>query len=186
MNIVRKRISLIFMLFASASFAQLAPQQYFKRDKGHKIKINVKKFGPYFGLQRGKFTIAEVGVEYIWKKIQLSTAKTNGINAGFNYNFLHNVLGYDVGYFIKPTRVGLTYGASAVMRTDFDETRVGIAPVIGYQFSLFHLQTGYHFLTKASHDIQTNSFFVSLRLVLINNRNIEVKKGNKKLFEKKK
>lgn len=182
MNMLRRKISWIFILIASTGFTQLAP--FTTKDKKDKIKIHVRKSGPYFGAQRGEYTIVEIGGQHIWKKIQLTTAKTHSVHMGFNYNFLHNVLGYDAGYFIKPTRIGLTYGASAVMRTDFDETRVGIAPVIGYQISLFHLQTGYHFLTKASHDIQTNSYFVSLRIVLINRRNFDVKKGGKDIFEK--
>lgn len=184
MSILRRRISWVFILLAGTTFGQLAPlNAYPKKDK---INIQVTKSGPYFGLQRGKYTILELGAERRWKKIQLSTAKTHSAHMGFNYNFKHNVLGYDLGYWIKPSRIGLTYGASAVMRTDFDETRVGIAPVLGYQIFMLHFQTGYHFLTRASHDIQTNTFFVSLRFTLINDRDVDVNKGRKPLFGGKK
>lgn len=182
MNMLKKRISLIFVLFVGSTFAQVAPQFTAPRKDG--MNVQVKKSGPYFGIQRGKYTILELGVERRWKKIQLSTAKTHALHMGFNYNFKYNVLGYDLGYWMKPSRIGLTYGLSAVMRTDFDESRVGFAPVLGYQLLMFHLQTGYHFLTRASHDIQTNSFFISLRVTLINDRDIDFNRKKNPIFKK--
>ena len=55
---------------------------------------------------------------------------------GFNYNFKYKVLGYDAGYWIKPHRVGLTYGANLVFRTNFDQSKIGVAPVVGFKFWL--------------------------------------------------
>jgi hypothetical protein len=124
-------------------------------------------------LQRGEYLILELGVEQQWKKIKLKTAKTQALSTGFNYNFKYNVLGYDAGYWIKPSRVGLTYGANVIFRTNFDENRVGIAPVVGYKLYGFHFQTGYHFLTPASNFDETNRFFISLRFVLINERDTD-------------
>jgi hypothetical protein len=136
------------------------------------------KSGPYFGLQRGAYTVLELGVERQWKQVKIKTSETQALHMGFNYNFKYNVLGYDFGYWIKPSRIGLTYGGNFVFRTNFDESRVGLAPVVGYKLFGFHLQTGYHLLTPATYFIETNRFFVSLRFVWINQR--EIVNNNKK------
>lgn len=183
MNTLKKISSLLLVFFALNVHGQLSP--ILQTDKKDRLNMSVKKSGPYIGIQRGKYTVLELGVERQWKKIQLSTARTQGIHLGFNYNFWRNVLGYDIGYWSKPSRVGLTYGLNLVMRTDFDRTKIGFVPVLGYQFSILHLQTGYHFLAPSNKgfNMETNSYFVSLRVVLINNRKTEVKKGNKKFFQ---
>jgi len=121
------------------------------------MDIKVRKSGPYVGIQRGKYTILELGAEMQWKQL---------------------------GYWIKPSRLGLTYGGNLVMRTDFNENRVGFAPVVGYKLVGFHLQTGYHFLSRSAYFTETNGFFISLRFVLINNRDIDV--DRKKIFNRSK
>jgi hypothetical protein len=145
------------------------------------MDITIRKSGPYIGLQRGKYTVLEIGGEMQWKQVKLKSAVTHAVHAGFNYNFKYNVLGYDLGYWVKPSRLGLTYGGNLVLRTDFDENRLGFAPVLGYKLFGFHLQTGYHFLSRASQFTETNGFFVSLRFVLINNRDVDVDRN--KLFK---
>jgi hypothetical protein len=178
----------IFFLLSVCAFsimnshAQLFPNK--KKGLLKDVNLTVRKAGPYIGLQKGRYTVLELGMENQWKKAQLSGSKTQAVFTGFNYNFWRNTLGYDLGYWIKPNRLGLTFGGSLAFRTDFNESRVGIVPTVGYQLWWFHLQTGYHLLTKSSTDIQTNTFFVSLRATIINNRKVEVKKGNKKLFGK--
>jgi len=67
-----------------------------------------------------------------------------------------------------------------VYRSDFESNSFGIAPVVGYKISQFHLQAGYHFLTKPKYEFETNTLFVSLRFVLINNRDVEIKREKKK------
>jgi hypothetical protein len=183
MNTLKKIGSVLLVFFALNVHGQLSP--ILQTDKKDRLNMSVKKSGPYIGIQRGKYTVLELGVERQWKKIQLSTARSQGIHLGFNYNFWRNVLGYDIGYWSKPSRVGLTYGLNLVLRTDFDRTKLGFVPVLGYQFSILHLQTGYHFLAPSNKgfNMETNSYFVSLRVVLINNRKTEVKKGNKKFFQ---
>lgn len=136
--------------------------------------VKVRKYGPYIGLQRGKYTVVEFGGEFQWKKVKIKKPITHAVHTGFNYNFKYNVLGYDAGYWIRPSRIGLTYGANLVFRTDFDASSVGLAPVIGYKFWLLHLQTGYHFLSRPANDFETNKFFVSLRIGIINDRKIKV------------
>lgn len=137
--------------------------------------LNVTKTGPYFGLQQGRYLVLEIGGELQWKKIQLLKAETHAVHMGFNYNFKCKILGYDAGYWWKPSRLGLTYGANLFLRSDFDRTKVGIAPVVGYKIWLLHLQTGYHFMPRPK-DFETNIFFISLRLGIINDRDFKLKR----------
>jgi hypothetical protein len=144
------------------------------------IDIEITKTGPYFGIQRGKYTVLEIGVERQWKKIRIRQPIIHAAHAGFNYNFKYNMLGYDMGYWYKPNRIGLTYGGNLFFRTNFDNTRVGIAPVVGFKFSLLHLQTGYHFMTRLPDNFETNKFFISLRIGIINDRDVDFNMGKKK------
>lgn len=145
-----------------------------------KIDIRLRKSGPYIGLQRGKYLVAEIGGEMQFKKVKLIRPVTHAFHTGFNYNFKYNVLGYDVGYWFKAGRLDLTYGANLIMRTDFNETRLGAAPVLGFKLFQFHLQTGYNFLTPARSFTETNRFFISLKWVLISKRDIDIDRDNKK------
>jgi len=185
MNMSRRsrRISWVFIFFVGSAFGQLAPDNSFS--KGKLFDISLKKTGPYFSLQRGKYTVPEIGVERQCKQIKYKTENTYHLSMEFNLNFKYNVLGYDIGYWIKPSRIGLTYGLNMVMRTDFDETRIGFAPVIGYKLFGFHLQTGYNFLTRPVNFTQTNTFFISLRFTLINDRDVDVDRKKGSLFKKK-
>jgi len=179
MSMWRKSISLLFVLSVFTAIGQ-EDDKWFKNPfkKKKLIDITIVKSGPYFGLQRGAYTVLELGVERQWKQVKIKTSETQALHMGFNYNFKYNVLGYDFGYWIKPSRIGLTYGGNFVFRTNFDESRVGLAPVVGYKLFGFHLQTGYHLLTPATYFIETNRFFVSLRFVWINQR--EIVNNNKK------
>ena len=109
-----------------------------------------------------------------WKDLQFRKPKTHALNIGFNYDFSNNVLGYDLGYWYKPSNIGLTYGASLLLRTDFTNTKIGFAPVLGYKIWQFHIQTGYQFLSKArTNFFTTNTLFIDIRFVLINNTKIK-------------
>ena len=83
------------------------------------VEISVKKSGPYFGLQRGKYTVPEIGVERQWKQIRLRNPHTHAAHLGFNYNFKYNILGYDMGYWFKTQRLGLTYGGNIFFSHQF-------------------------------------------------------------------
>jgi len=148
-----------------------------------KISFQYKKLGPSFGYERGRYNFFEIGGEFRWKKIQLKNSFTQALHAGFNYNFWGNVLGFDAGYWIKPQRIGLTYGADALFKTDFTNSRPGFAPVLGYQFLWLHLQTGYAFYPSRIATMEINTFFIRLRVMLINERDLEVKNGKKPLFK---
>jgi hypothetical protein len=184
-----RRISVVVLcVLASYGHSQVEEKRLpnpFKR----RTELELKQTGPYFGLQQGKYLIAEFGVERQWSQIRLTSKKTHALHGGFNYNFKYRVLGYDIGYWYRGSRVGLTWGGNICIRTDFDNTRVGIVPTIGYKVWQFHLQTGYHFLTPLpeSSKFETNGLFVSLRFVLINDREFEWKRKEKndgKIFQR--
>ena len=171
--------SLLFIVCICAPFIGVG--QYLDAPMGHGQKrlidarLNVVKTGPYIGLQQGKYMVLELGAERQWRKIRLLKAQTHALHMGFNYNFKYNVLGYDVGYWWKPSRLGLTYGGNLFLRTNFDNPKVGFAPVIGYKFWWLHLQTGYHFMVRPK-EYETNTFFISLRLGIINDRSFDLKR----------
>lgn len=173
-----KVLGLLFVCITSFGFSQDLQGHFTEPSRKPLLKVNVKKTGPYFGLQQGKYLVPEVGVERQWKRIRLLNSITHAAHMGFNYNFKYKVLGYDAGYWVKPHRIGLTYGANLFFRSNFDRGRIGIAPVIGLKLWLLHLQTGYHFMLSAS-DFETNTFFISLRIGIINNRDIDFKRKKK-------
>lgn len=165
----------VLTIFLIVSFSIISQEK--ERSKFHfpnlKTEINVRRSGPYFGLQRGLYLVPEFGGEMQWKKVKLINPITNAVHVGFNYNLKYNVLGYDLGYWFKTGRLNLTYGANIIYRTDFTYSKIGIAPVLGFKLSQLHLQTGFHFMTPSFPSINTNTFFVSLRFVFINNRKID-------------
>ncbi|MEZ7900497.1 MAG: hypothetical protein QMC21_04610 [Flavobacteriales bacterium] len=138
--------------------------------------VSIFKSGPYLGLQRGKYTNLEFGYEFQRKAVKLIKPTIQALNTGFDYNLTENVLGFSIGYWQKRGRLDLTYGANLVYKTDFDQTRIGIAPTLGYRISIAHLQVGANLLTKSDDFKNTNTFFVSLRVVMINNRNFKWRK----------
>lgn len=139
-------------------------------------KVKSQKSGPYIGFQKGKYNLIEFGAELQLKKITLTHPTTNAFRLGANYDFRSGVLGFDACYWRQQTRLGLTYGAILSHRTNFDDSRLGFSPVIGFRLLQFHLQTGYTFYTKATDFDEVNRFFIALKFTLINKRDIDVKK----------
>ena len=131
---------------------------------------NVRKLGPYFGIQAGRYYVGEIGMETQYKNIKIFKPKTNAFNVGLEYNIPNNTLGISTGYWHKPSRFDLTYGLDFVLRTNFDDERYGVSPVIGYKIFGFHIRAGYMFLTSSSTFHKTNQLFVNLRFLLVNNR----------------
>lgn len=142
------------------------------------LDIRSVKTGPYVGIQKGKYTILEIGGTRQWKRIKFVNPIVHAASVGMNYNFKHNVLGIDAGYWIRPHRLGFTYGGTLFYRTDFTYNKIGIAPVIGFKIWLAHLQVGYHIMDSPQ-DFETNTLFISLRLGWINDRDIDWKRNNK-------
>jgi hypothetical protein len=140
------------------------------------LELDVNKFGPYIGLQQGKYSSVEFGAEFQHKKIKWIRPTTHSVHLGFNYNFYNNLLGYDVGYWYKAGRLNLTYGVSAIFRTDYTHNAIGFAPVVGYKIGQLHMQTGYNFLSRTTTNFPCNTFFMTLRFVLVQYRNFDWKK----------
>lgn len=132
--------------------------------------VTVIKTGTYIGLQRGKYNNLELGLIFQKKAIKLIKPVTHALNLGFDYNLTENVLGFSGGYWQKRGRFNLTYGGMFVFKTNFDENKIGLSPVVGYKFSLLHLQLGCNILTHSDTFKNHNTLFVSLRLILVNNR----------------
>lgn len=162
----------VFLILLFCWFSQFCNAQ--RKGFFEKKNMTIVKNGPYFGLQKGKFIIAELGGERQWKELQFRKPKTHAVNIGLNYDFTNNVLGYDLGYWYKSTNVGFTFGGSLLLRTDFNNTRIGFTPVIGYKIWQLHAQTGYQLLSnKPATSFEANNLFISLRFVLINNTKIK-------------
>lgn len=183
----RNRILYLLLLLPIFSFANnpvIDSLEMYTFSKRKNIELKAIKTGPYIAWQRGKYNVGEFGVERQYKSTSLKKTATNAFHMGFNYNFKQNVLGYDVGYWRQQGQLGLTFGGNLVLRTNFDEIRFGVAPVVGFKLLQFHLQTGYHFLTPARNFENTNYFFVSLRFVLVKDREYDIKGKKGGLFSK--
>lgn len=162
-----KKASIYLLIF----FLFLAGEGFSQKEKKPLLDPHVRKLGPYFGVQQGKYTVGELGMEAQFKDIRLKKTKTNAFHLGVGYNIPNNAMQINGGYWHKPSRLDLTYGFDICMRTDFYEERFGISPVVGYKIFGFHVRAGYMFLTPADTFIATNTLFINLRFTLVNNRN---------------
>ncbi|RYM34241.1 hypothetical protein ERX46_09815 [Brumimicrobium glaciale] len=141
-----------------------------RSDKKPLLEPSVRKMGPYIGLQRGLYTVGEIGMEFQYKDINFRKPKTHGLHAGLEYNIPNNALGFNAGYFHKPSRLDLTYGFDVALRSNFKAERYGISPVIGYKLFGLHIRAGYMFLTPSKIFTETNQLFVNVRFIMVNNR----------------
>jgi hypothetical protein len=139
-------------------------------DRKPLLEPSVRKMGPYIGLQRGLYTVGEIGMEFQYKDINFRKPKTHGLHAGLEYNIPNNALGFNAGYFHKPSRLDLTYGFDVALRSNFKAERYGISPVIGYKLFGLHIRAGYMFLTPSKIFTETNQLFVNVRFIMVNNR----------------
>jgi len=169
---MKNRILILCIGVSLITFSQNDRKKKFKFPE-LKTEINVRKSGPYIGIERGKYNVFELGGEFQWKKVKLIKPFKNAIHIGLNYNFTNNILGYEAGYWFKTGRMNFTYGVNLCYRTDFTHDKIGFSPVIGFKFTQLHFQTGFNFLSDFKHPIPTNTFFVSLRFVIINHRKID-------------
>lgn len=176
-------IFIVFCLLV-ANIAMAQDFKWLQKDnkKDPLIMVEVRKSGPYFGLQQGAYTFAELGGEIQWKRKSIREAKTHAVNFGGEYNLTHNVLGFNAGAWRKPGRYDFTYGLNAVYRSNFDEHKIGIGPNLGYKIFGFHLQTGYVFHTNARHFVEHNELYISLRFLMVTERErtIHIRKKEKK------
>lgn len=154
-------------------------QPFAQQEKKPLIEPHVKKLGPYFGIQQGRFTVGEIGMEAQFKSLKIKRPKTHGVHLGLGYNIPNNSMQINTGYWHKPSRFDLTYGVDFGMRSNFEVNRFGIAPVVGYKIFGFHLRAGYMFLTRSTTFTETNTLFINLRFILVNRRNFSLNRRKK-------
>jgi hypothetical protein len=183
-----KQIIILIFFIGNINFSF---SQYLQNSGLFKLpKVTSTKSGPYFGYQRGKYDVFELGGEIQFKKEKFKKPITNAFSFGTNYCIQENVLGFDARYWYQHARLGLTYGLFLSHRTNFNESRFGIAPALGFRLLQFHLQTGYTLYTPSETFQELNTFFIALKFTLINNRDIDVERNKKKkkssgIFKKK-
>lgn len=177
---VSQHISFLFafliLLSFESGYGQLSSGILNKKDP----LLTVNKSGPYLGIQRGKYNSIEFGYEVQKKEVKLLKPNTIAFNIGFDYNLNTNIMGFSLGVWDKPSRIDFTYGASLITKTNFDDFRVGVSPMIGYKISIAHLQLGYNIIANTGNFENTNTLFISIRAVLINHRNYNWRKKKKK------
>ena len=181
---------LFFMLFTAAfshGLSQEKPEWPWKKTqqkptkKEPLVKISVRKSGPYFGLQQGAYTFAEIGGEMQYKRVKLKQPTTYAVNAGGLYNITNNVFGINAGGWQKSGRFDFTYGVNFAYRTDFKQSSVGFGPVVGYKVFGFHFLAGYDFMSNRKSFAETNTLYVAARFLLVTDRKTkwEWRKRNK-------
>lgn len=176
---------LLLITFGWFSFAFSQDNNLFgnkdKKKKDPLLSVNVRKIGPYFGIQQGRYTVGELGGEIQFKQIKIKKPLTHALYMGGEYNIPNNSLGFNAGAWRKPGRFDFTYGVNLAYRTDFEFNRWGGGPFVGYKIYGFHLFTGYNFLTRAGQFTEVNQLYISLRFTLVNNRetNFEWRKRKK-------
>jgi hypothetical protein len=156
--------------------------QGFWKTKPKKPKTIVKT-GPYIGVESGRYYVGEVGMERQWKEGKLIGPNTHALYFGVNYTYdfsrFNPVLGYDIGYWFRNNNIGMTFGGSICMRSNFYDYRFGFTPTIGYKIWQLHIQTGYHFLypfyVVDNSTFDSNTLFLSARFVLVNDREVKQK-----------
>lgn len=174
---------LIAFSFLTCSWNGIAQERNWFGNKEKKkplLEVSVRKSGPYFGIQQGVYTYAELGGEMQFKKIKLKKPTTHGVYFGAEYNIIHNILGFQLGAWRKPGRFDFTYGLQTVLRSDFERFRFGVAPAVGYKVFGFHIMAGYMFHTPSDFVQEINTLYLSLRFIVVNDRKTSFKKREKK------
>jgi hypothetical protein len=142
-------------------------------------KQNTIKAGHYLGLQSGRFYALEYGWELQRKhKNGLLSSNTSavyhGFNATFDFSRMNPVIGYDLGIWRRTGSFDLTYGISALVRSDLHHLRYGVSPSIGIKIWQLHVQTGYNFLVPfyAVNDqtFNSNTFYISARFLIVKHK----------------
>jgi len=142
------------------------------------FKIRTRTDGMVVGIQRGKYTFLELGAEVHWKKIRLIKPRTWGASGTFEYNFGNNVLGYKAGVWTKKGRINLTYGLTLCYFTDFDASRYGAGPAVGFRLLFLHLITGYNFTVGNKDFNKFNALYITLRAFFPSTTKIKLRKSN--------
>jgi hypothetical protein len=140
------------------------------------FKMYSRSYGLLAGIQKGKYTFLELGVEQHWRKIKLVKPRLTSVGLNMEYNFKYNVLAYRAAVWTKRGRVDLTYGMGLCYFTDFDRSRWGISPMLGFRLLGFHLVNGYNFILDKGDFNRVNTLFISLRYFLSKDTKIKFRK----------
>ena len=170
-------ISICISLISSTMYSQGIWSNNKKKPK------TIIKTGPYVGVQSGRYYAGEVGMERQWKEGKLIGPNTHALHFGVNYTYdftrFNPILGYDLGYWFRDNNIGMTFGGTICMRSNFQDYRFGITPTLGYKIWQLHIQTGYHFLYPFyafdNSTFDSNTLFLSARFVLVNDREVKQK-----------
>lgn len=157
------KTSLLFCFLFSIHLEMVAQQKKFLGIPMPKYVATKRAFGMIGGVERGKFTFIELGVEQHFKKFKLRRSPTFALNANMEYNFGHNILGYNAGAWLKIGRVNLTYGFTVNYITDFEKYRYGLGPQIGFRLLGFQFLSGYNILFGNKELQNVNTLYVGLR-----------------------
>lgn len=131
--------------------------------RDNKFRVFTRSYGFLLGVQGGKYTFIEMGVESHWRKIALTKPRLLGLCANVEYNFGFNTLGYKAGIFHKVGRINFTYGLNLNYYTNFENSKVGLGPAIGFKLLGFHLLNGYNFMFGRSEFKEYNTLYVTIR-----------------------
>lgn len=148
-------------------------------DEFAKTKITKTKSGLLLGYQQGKFFTVELGLERQWKQMKIKKPLTIAGAFTMEYQFDANVIGYRVGPWMKFGRMDLTYGANAILFSDFERYRIGVDPAIGFKLVGFHIITGYNIMF-GSEAFDYNTIHLSIRYYFSQKRKLHVKRDEKK------
>lgn len=131
--------------------------------------FNKIQLGPYLGLQKGKNTVIELGVEKRVKEVSLLKRSSHAYNIGANFDLNSLLVGIDGGVWFRPHSIGLLWGGQLAIRSDFNQYIIGVSPTIGYKIWFIHATLGYYYYPLNIPNIITNNLYVSLRLNLTQN-----------------
>lgn len=137
-------------------------------------KLSVEKTGFLIGVQQGKFNGFEFGMERQWKQLKLKYPKTLAVAGKVEYLFEANTIGFKAGPWWKFGRLNFTYGTDLLIASDFDQTKLGLAPNMGFKLIGFHFLAGYNIVANAPEFTRYNKLFVSVRYFIPKKRQFKV------------
>lgn len=143
-------------------------------------ELKTIKTGMLIGVQKGKYFGIELGAERQWKEIKLKKPFTWAIAATGEYQFGANNLGFKAGPWFKWGRADFTYGMNLTLISDFEYSRFGVSPSIGFKLIGFHILASYNLLGGDSNFTTYNKLHLSLRYYISKDRKFEWKKKDNK------
>ncbi|MFN6945587.1 MAG: hypothetical protein ACK4ND_11615 [Cytophagaceae bacterium] len=143
------------------------------------LKANTRKYGLLLGVQRGRNTFWELGVQKQWKKLSIQNPRMWAVYGTMMYNLPNNTLAYQTGVWTKKG-VDLTYGMNFCYFSDFYSQRIGGGPVIGFRFLGFHLMTGYNYTFGPQEMTTANNLHISARYFIPTFSTTEIERSKKK------